>query len=142
MTASNQEIHVVCAVIRHPDGQRILAAQRPEGKSQGGKWELPGGKVHADESPAEALQREILEELGVVISLSSALPAVRHCYPGFCIRLEPFLCQITAGQPQSLEHQSLQWILPSNWEDLDWAAADIPVLHTLAKSENSQVDQP
>ena len=54
---------VACALV-DPDN-RILIAQRPEGKSLAGLWEFPGGKVDAGESPEEALIRELREELGV-----------------------------------------------------------------------------
>src|SRR5438874_747441 len=57
-------IEVAAAVIERPDGSFLLA-QRPPGKVYAGWWEFPGGKVHPGESAAEALEREILEELGI-----------------------------------------------------------------------------
>lgn len=47
------------------DGQgRWLMHRRPAGKQHAGLWEFPGGKVENGENPAQALIREIEEELG------------------------------------------------------------------------------
>ena len=54
---------VACALI-DADG-RVLIARRPEGKAMAGLWEFPGGKVEPDETPEDALIRELREELGI-----------------------------------------------------------------------------
>eukprot|EP00961_Rhodomonas_salina_P273930 3701196-Rhodomonas_salina.2 len=67
-------LRVVGAVME--DGDRVLMAQRPAGKSMGGLWEFPGGKVEEGESDEEALARECMEELGVEVRV---LPAMYLC---------------------------------------------------------------
>ena len=64
-SADRTVVDVVGAVIR--DGDRVLLAQRPEGKAQAGLWEFPGGKIEPGETPEEALARECREELAVSI---------------------------------------------------------------------------
>ena len=63
-------VHVVAAVILRPDGAFLLA-QRPCGKVYEGYWEFPGGKIEPGELPAEALARELSEELGIEVLRSS-----------------------------------------------------------------------
>ena len=65
---------VACALI-DPDG-RVLIAQRPQRKAMAGLWEFPGGKVEADETPEEALIRELSEELGIAVQ--GGLPRAVH----------------------------------------------------------------
>ncbi len=118
-------INVVCALIRDGEG-RVLACQRPAEKAQGGKWEFPGGKIEPGEAPEAALIREIGEELGCRIKVGSACPVVEYHYPGFSVRLMPFLCEVVAGEPSPVEHTRLLWAEDAA-KRLDWAGADVPV---------------
>jgi 8-oxo-dGTP diphosphatase len=126
-----RRVEVVCAILRHRDGKRILAARRPPGKALAGKWELPGGKIEPGEDPRAALQREILEELALTIAVGAELESVAHDYAAFGILLRPFLCEAPGAAeelPAAMEHSEVRWIALQDWESLDWAAADIPVL--------------
>lgn len=120
-------IDVVCAVIRDGDG-RVLAARRPPGKAQAGRWEFPGGKIEPSESAGDALVREIREELGCTLAVGPALTPVDHPYPGGLIRLRPFLAEIIAGHPVAHEHSEWRWVGPAEAARLDWAPADLPIL--------------
>ena len=124
--ADGRPIEVVCALIER-DG-RVLAARRPRSKSQGGKWEFPGGKLHDGESPREALVREIAEELCVAIRVGEALPPSTHDYVSFAITLLPFRCAIESGEPHAVEHEALAWCDLGQLVSLDWAAADVPIV--------------
>lgn len=123
-------LHVVCAVIQNSNGDRLLLAQRAAGKSLGGFWEFPGGKVEPGEAPAAALQREIAEELGCGIDVLQAGPPVLHAYEWGEIWLEPFLCRLTAGtsQPEAREHAALAWAKVGDLDSYDLAPADVPVV--------------
>jgi 8-oxo-dGTP diphosphatase len=123
-------LRVVCAVIQRPDGH-VLAALRPPGKSLAEKWEFPGGTSEPDESPSDALIREIKEEMGVTIRLIASMTPVRHAYPDFAIELVPFLCEITSGEVMAHEHSELRWVSRTEAASLDWAAADIPILQEI-----------
>lgn len=123
-------IDVVCGVIRDAEG-RYLACLRPEGKHLGGLWEFPGGKVEPDESPESALARELWEELGVDVAVGAALDPVLWSYDRGKIRLLPFFCTITSGQLQAIEHAELLWCAPSEFGQLSWADADLPILEQI-----------
>jgi len=118
---------VVCAVIRDAGG-RVLAARRPPGKAQAGRWEFPGGKIEPPESPEHALVREIREELGCTLVVGAALTPVDHPYPGGVIRLRPFFAEIVDGPPVAHEHSELRWVGREQAATLEWAPADVPVL--------------
>ena len=65
---------LVAAVALLDQRGRVLLAQRPPKKHMEGLWEFPGGKVEPDESPEEALCRELEEELGIQVESSSLSP--------------------------------------------------------------------
>lgn len=127
-------IPVVCALIEQ--GDRVLLAQRPAGKHLGGKWEFPGGKVEPGESPADALVREIREELGCTIIAVRALPSCVHDYPTVRIELIPFVCALTPDSPPPIshEHSAIAWVKPSALLTHDLAPADIPIIAHYLKS--------
>jgi len=117
---------VVCAIIER-DGS-FLVTQRALGRSLALKWEFPGGKVEEGESHAEALRRELQEELGVGVAIKGTLTPVFHAYGDFSLRLVPFLCTLLCGEPVLREHRALAWITPEMIAAYDFPDADIPVL--------------
>jgi len=119
-------IDVVCAVIES-DG-RILAARRSPGRPHAGLWEFPGGKVRDGETPAQALVREIREELGIDIVIIKPLRPNTHRYPGKTIRLIPFVCTPAGAHPLVLkDHDAVEWLMPEHAAGRPWAAADVAV---------------
>lgn len=123
-----RHLHVACAIIEQ-DG-RVLAAQRSAAMTLPLKWEFPGGKIEAGESPEECLIRELMEELGVTVLVGTALPRTTHGYPDFTVTLYPFTCRLSGGIITPHEHHALQWIEPQRMEELDWAAADLPIINS------------
>lgn len=121
-----RHLHVACAIIEQEG--KVLAAQRSASTSLPLKWEFPGGKIEAGESPEQCLLREIREELGVSVHIDRALSASTHSYPGFTVTLYPFTCRLKSGDITMHEHHALQWIEPHRMPELDWAAADQPVI--------------
>jgi len=123
---AGESIRVACAVIEE-DG-KVLAAQRSETMNMPLKWEFPGGKLHKGESAEECLRRELMEELGIRVRIQRALPPVYHCYDDFAIELIPFVCSLEGGNLLLNEHRAIAWISPPHLTELDWPAADIPVI--------------
>jgi 8-oxo-dGTP diphosphatase len=121
-------VRVVGAAIL--DGNRLLAARRLEPPDLAGGWELPGGKVDPGETDEQALVRECHEELGVVIRL---LDRVGADWPmGTTAILRVWTAEVVDGTPQPLEdHSELRWLEPSQWYDVEWLAADLPVVRAV-----------
>jgi 8-oxo-dGTP diphosphatase len=92
------------------------------------KWEFPGGKIKAGETPEDCLRREIAEELNVSIAVHQSLAPVTHAYPAFTITLYPFICSIAAGDIKLREHAAVAWLPRNQLFTLDWAEADLPVV--------------
>lgn len=123
-------VKVVGAVITDKSG-RILAAQRPYSEIlyKSYKWEFPGGKVEENESPQEALKREIREELECEVKIENKLCEFEYDYPDFKLEMDLYLCELKEGnEPKALEHNQIKWISPDEIDTLDWIEADLKIL--------------
>lgn len=123
-------IEVVAGVIFN-ECHEILACQRPPKKHLAGKWEFPGGKIEAGETPEIALIRELQEELGITVAVLSSLSPVHWDYGKGPILLRPYICRIEANQPSPIEHSAIHWISIGDYPLLDWAEADLPIFQEL-----------
>jgi 8-oxo-dGTP diphosphatase len=121
-----RHLHVACAIIEQEG--TVLAAQRSATMTLPFKWEFPGGKIEAGESPEECLIRELMEELGISVFINAALSPATHSYPDFTVTLYPFTCRLAGGLITPHEHRALKWIEPERMPELDWTAADLPVI--------------
>lgn len=101
-------MQVVVGVIRGADG-RILTARRQAGKPGAGEWEFPGGKVEAGETPAEALARELAEEVGIRVTAFRPLICVRYAFPDRVVVLDTYEVYAYRGEPHGREGQQLAW---------------------------------
>ena len=108
----DRRIDVAIAVIVR--GGRVLVCQRPPRGTFAGFWEFPGGKREPGERIADCLVREVKEELAIDVAPLHALRAVDHDYPGGRIRLHPYVCTHTAGEPQLLACQAAIWVAPTD----------------------------
>ncbi len=131
MTSKKLVLVVACALIDADD--RILLAQRPEGKSMAGLWEFPGGKIEPDEDPEQALIRELNEELGVETKASCLAPLTfaSHKYNDFHLLMPLYICRQWQGIVQSREGQALKWVRAENLRDYSMPAADLPLIAPL-----------
>ncbi len=124
-----RHIRVVGALIRR--GDRVLLTRRPEGRAQALRWEFPGGKVHAGETDAEALARELDEELGVTARVGTLYLEIDHVYPDFRIHLAIYACEIQAQEPRCLEVAEIAWVPPETLLEYDLTPPDVPVAERL-----------
>lgn len=123
-------IEVVAAVITRSDGSFLLA-RRPEGKPYAGYWEFPGGKVELGESRLHALNRELMEELGIHIEL--AYPWItRVCtYAHATVRLYFYKLVKWHGELRAYENQELFWQFTGEFGVAPMLPANVPVLQAL-----------
>lgn len=127
-----KRILVVAAVLWHQG--KFLIGQRCGNDSFAGKWEFPGGKIREGEGKVEALQREILEELGCQIEVGEKLAELEHAYPDVNVTLFFYGGKILGSLPQaSSSHQALAWITPEESNQYNFLEADLPFLRTLQK---------
>ncbi len=100
---------VAGAVIRnHPDGPRLLLAQRDYPAELAGLWELPGGKAEPGESDGQALVRELREELDIEVVAGSAVGSPVTLREG--LELRAYRARWLAGEPAALEHRAVEWV--------------------------------
>ncbi|WP_210179606.1 (deoxy)nucleoside triphosphate pyrophosphohydrolase [Bosea sp. PAMC 26642] len=119
---------VACALIDADN--RVLVAQRPEGKSLAGLWEFPGGKLEPGERPEPALIRELSEELGISVKEDCLAPLTfaSHAYPNFHLLMPLYICRRWQGLVASREGQALKWVRPGKLRDLAMPPADEPLI--------------
>jgi mutator protein MutT len=123
-------IRVVAAAMFDAGG-RVLLADRPPGKHMAGRWEFPGGKIGAAESGRAALDRELAEELGVVVHAARPFMAVTHEYADRLIDLALWLVESWSGEPVPLDGQRLAWVAPNELSRWDILEADEPFVGAL-----------
>lgn len=112
---------------------RVLIAQRPQGKAMAGLWEFPGGKVEAGELPETALVRELNEELGIDLTESCLAPFTfaSHVYEDFHLLMPLFIARQWKGKPEAREHAALKWVRPLKLKDYPMPPADAPLVAML-----------
>ncbi len=125
-----QPLIVTAAVVVH-DG-RILITRRPPGVRQGGLWELPGGKLEDGESPAEALRRELLEELALPVEVGLIYDVVFHHYDWGPVLLLAFRCRPEHLAVQNLQVAEHRWVRPEELAGFSFLPADDPLIERLA----------
>ena len=124
------KLTLVVAVALVDADNRILLAQRPEGKQLAGLWEFPGGKVEPGERPEETLIRELREELGIDVNEACLAPFVfaSHAYESFHLLMPLYLCRRWEGQVTRHEHAALAWVKPRRMGDYPMPPADAPLV--------------
>jgi 8-oxo-dGTP diphosphatase len=130
---ANRPLLLVAAAALIDSENRVLLAERPEGKSMAGLWEFPGGKVGKDETPEIALVRELKEELGIETSVGCLWPLTfaSHAYAEFHLLMLVFSCRVWQGTPQPKEGQKLVWARKNELRNYPMPPADINLVQVL-----------
>jgi 8-oxo-dGTP diphosphatase len=130
--SDRKPVEVAVGVLIDADG-RFLITSRPAGKVYAGHWEFPGGKIEAGETVAQALQRELHEELGITIGAVQPWKTTLHDYPHALVRLHFCKVHEWRGAFEMREAQQMAWqtlpvavapLLPGTLPVLAWLAAE------------------
>ena len=126
--SANIVLVAACALVDADN--RVLLAQRPEGKSMAGLWEFPGGKIEAGERPEQSLIRELKEELGITVNEACLAPLTfaSHAYADFHLLMALYICRKWEGRVTATEGQRLAWVRPNKLRDYDMPPADVPLI--------------
>jgi mutator protein MutT len=112
-------------------GERVLVARRRAGSHLGGLWEFPGGKIEPGETPADALRRELAEELLVRVRVGPCWGMLHHRYPERDVRLHFLFAWIARGEPRAVAADEVRWASPAELAELPFPGADRPVVTAL-----------
>lgn len=122
---------VVTAAIVEVDG-RFLVTRRHANAHLGGLWEFPGGKCDKDETLADCLARELLEELDVASRVGAELLATTHAYADRSVELHFFRCELR-GEPRPVLGQEMQWVRREDLAALEFPPADAELIAILTQ---------
>ena len=125
----------VAAAIIIKDSQ-VFATRRGYGQWQGW-WEFPGGKIEPGESPAEALKREIKEELDAEIAVGELLETVEWDYPDFHLTMHCFICSLESESLHLNEHEASVWLSKDTLDSEQWLPADLILLDKISQALQS-----
>ncbi|HVX09371.1 (deoxy)nucleoside triphosphate pyrophosphohydrolase [Humibacter sp.] len=124
-------VEVVAAVVIRDD--RVLGCRRNPAREAGGLWEFPGGKVEFGEAPADALAREIREELGVDILVGSLLHRGSTPVNGRLVDLSCYWARLADAVPtSSTDHDLISWFRRNQLRGLTWAEPDLATVALLS----------
>ena len=128
------------AVVRVRGGRgEVLAARRTRPPELAGRWELPGGKCGDGESLEQAARREMLEELGIDVTVGRRLAGVVPVGPG--VTLEVVTAR-AGGDPVPTEHDRLAWLPADGLRSVDWLDPDVPFLDEVERLLRSAGTEP
>jgi len=122
-------VHVAVGVILRD--QQYFLTKRLDNAHQGGKWEFPGGKVEVDETVAQALHRELEEEVAINILSCQSLLEINHDYGDKKVKLDVYLVTNFQQEPVAQEGQQSGWFSLCELEKLSFPAANVAIIEKL-----------
>lgn len=116
---------VICDSIK--EKKKIFATARGYGDLKGG-WEFPGGKIEEGETPEQALEREIREELDTIIEVGPYIDTIEYDYPTFHLSMDCFYCEVKEGHLELKEAEAAKWLTKETIDEVNWLPADITLI--------------
>ncbi len=129
MPASLHCIPIVLAFLERQG--HVLISRRPDAVAQPGRWEFPGGKIAPGESPADALAREVWEEIGVRVRVGEEIAVTCYQYPDVCVELHLFHCRLIEGEPAPVQVTAVRWVPVATLDACDFPPANRALLAQL-----------
>ena len=124
---------IVAAIALIDANDQVLIAKRPKKKHLAGLWEFPGGKIEKNESPENALVREIKEELNININNKCIAPLTfsEFKYEEFNLLLLLYICRRWDGTPMSTENNPIKWVKANKLREYNMPPADDSLIYSL-----------
>jgi 8-oxo-dGTP diphosphatase len=113
-----KRIEVACGVVLNEKGQYLIAERGD--RAHNGKWEFAGGKLKKNESPYEAIQRELKEELNITVQPKSEL--LRYPFKDYLLIF--IECKYLSGEIELKEHNSVKWVFLSELKNYEFLEGD------------------
>lgn len=125
-----KQLEIAVGIIRNPQGE-IFITQRAADAHMANKLEFPGGKIEFDETPEQALVRELQEETGITANEFSLFDKLSYEFPDRHVTLWFFIVESWEGEPWGKEGQPGQWIAQNRLVAADFPPANEPVISKL-----------
>jgi len=125
-------MNLAAIAIIENDG-KILIARRQKDDPLKGKWEFPGGKIMAGETPEECLRRELREELDIDIEVGDLLYSTQHVYNHIAVELYFYEITYLSGEIKLKEYHDIRWVGKKDLRNYDFPEANVPILKILEK---------
>jgi 8-oxo-dGTP diphosphatase len=127
-------VHVAVGVIisTSEENIQIFLTKRLQNAHQGGKWEFPGGKVESNETVAQALSRELIEEVDIKVLSCLPLMTIEHDYGDKKVCLDVFVVDNYEGEPYAQEGQQDGWFTLNALKELDFPEANQAIIAKLS----------
>ncbi len=122
-------VRVVAAILEQ-EGRFLITQRRPEATLPL-LWEFPGGRVEPGETDAEALARELREEMAIEVEVGLEAVRVVHAYPAYDIDFRVYRCRIVSGDVRHLRVHDHRWVSPSEFDRYPFPAADARTVQQL-----------
>lgn len=129
-----KSVHVAVGVIisvNETNQTQYFLTKRLDSAHQGGKWEFPGGRVEKDETVAQALARELKEEVNIDVLSCQPLMTIDHDYGDKKVCLEVFVVDNYIGEPSAQEGQEQSWFALKEFKNLDFPKANEAIIAKL-----------
>jgi 8-oxo-dGTP diphosphatase len=123
-------IDVAVGVIINTNREVFISKRRP-GQFYEGYWEFPGGKHEENETPLEALSRELYEEIGITVTYAKQFLEITHSYPHRVVRLHVWLVEEFSGSPHGLEGQECRWVSIDDLSDYQFPEGNAEIVKAL-----------
>ncbi len=135
MTKINSFQEIGIGIVLNKNGE-LLIDQRLENSSMGGMWEFPGGKKISEESIEMTIERELKEELGIVVKVGTKLLSFQHSYSHKQLHFTVYICEWKSGEPKALASQKVLWVSPEKLSNFPFPAANTKIISALYKHLN------
>ena len=123
----------VVAALIESNGKLLVCQRRKNSRFGALMWEFPGGKTETGETPQQALERELREELGVKATIGPEVYRTQHKYPEMphAIQLIFFAARVNS-KPKNLDFEQIAWRDPHSLHELNFLPADRDLIDQLA----------